>query len=329
MCTMDESEQTYDFPMNILDSSTQITKINKRQLLHKEVPEVPRKISKTDLVVANEIKKISSDKTGHQSLLKLKKQIQNLIDFQSTRIVLIEIPTTDFSKHKQIKQNFQLITLDGEGIPELMLCKKCKQVRARGLMTATPIVRHLKQHEQEEMASKIVPKKKANNENNGILYARSLTHAMKNSVSIPNDAQECGANLNRDIRLAIEKTVLSQGDPEPQLRLYKNLKWNLWDRIDIEKSERKKKQLYKDLKSLELIFRHANDTRREKIPEVDIRKSPQLAFVEPENRQGPHSKENVVPAHIPDASNTSASIIFPAQEIIDVDGTENLSIATV
>ena len=124
MSTMDEHEGMYNFPMKILDSSTQLTKINKRQLLHKEFPEVPRKISKTDLVAPNEIKKISSDKTDHQSLLKLKKQIQNLIEFQSRRIALIKIPKTEFSKHIQISQNFQLITLDGEPVPELMLCKK-------------------------------------------------------------------------------------------------------------------------------------------------------------------------------------------------------------
>ncbi len=87
--------------------------------------------------------------------------------------------------------------------------------------------------------------------------------------------------------------------------------------------------MYKDLKSLELIYRQANDTRRRKIPEVQNRKSPQISFVELENSQGPHSKENVAPAPISDASNTSASIIFPAQEIIEVDRAENLSIETV
>ncbi len=69
MSTMDEHEQTYDVPMNILDSSTQMTKINKRQLLHKEIPEIHPKISKPKLVAANEIKKISLEKTEHQSLL--------------------------------------------------------------------------------------------------------------------------------------------------------------------------------------------------------------------------------------------------------------------
>ena len=121
---MDEHEQTYDAQMNILDSLTKMTKINKRQQLHKEFPEVPPKISKSNLLAANEIKKISSDNTKHQSILKLKKDIQNLIEFQSSRIALIEIPTTEFSKHSNISQNFQLITLDGEPIPELMLCKK-------------------------------------------------------------------------------------------------------------------------------------------------------------------------------------------------------------
>ena len=88
MSIMDEHEQTDAFPMNFLDYSAQMTKINKRQLLPKEFPEVPPKISKSNLLPTKEIKKISSDTTDHQSLLKVKKQIQNLIDFQSRRIGL-------------------------------------------------------------------------------------------------------------------------------------------------------------------------------------------------------------------------------------------------
>ena len=92
--------------------------------------------------------------------MKLKKQIQNLIDFQSQRIALKEIPSNDFSKNIRNSQNFQLITLDGEPIPQLMVWKKCNQVRARCRLTATPIVRHLKQHEKLEKASTIDEKKR-------------------------------------------------------------------------------------------------------------------------------------------------------------------------
>ena len=67
--------------------------------------------------------------------------------------------------------------------------------------------------------ARLTKKKDKKHNNNGEFFAASLTHAMKNSVSIPKDAQECGTNMNRDIRLAIEKTVLSKRDPEPQLRL--------------------------------------------------------------------------------------------------------------
>ena len=133
-----------------LNRSNQPDKINKRQHIHKAFPDLPAKISKSNLVALKEIKKISSLKSNHQSILKLKKDIHNLIDFQRSQIGLTEIPTTHFSKHIHISQNFQLITLDGEPIPELMLCIKCNQVRARCRLAATPIVRHLKQHEKIE-----------------------------------------------------------------------------------------------------------------------------------------------------------------------------------
>ena len=71
-----------------------------------------------------------------------------------------------------------------------MLCKKCYQVRARCLMTATPIARHLKQHERVEMDRKVNKKKKVNKKNNGILYDSSLSQSRLNSAPIPLTAQE-------------------------------------------------------------------------------------------------------------------------------------------
>ena len=326
---MADNESMDDFPMKSLGSSPQTTKSKKHNLQLNELTKIPPKISKIGFVSQNEIKKISEDKTVHQSLLKLKKDIQGLINFQSPRIGLIEIATTDFSKHRQISQNFQLITLDGEPIHELMLCKKCKQVRAQARMTATPILRHLKLHAQEEKARKIRQKKKEDKNNNGALYASSLKHAMKNSIPIPNDAQECGDNLPRYLRIGIELTIMRQGDPEDQQRLYKILKRNLWKKIDMEKSKIKKKQFNEDLTSLENIYTQAKGCPKAKIPEVENGKAPKISFVEPENIQCPQSKESVGPSPIPEVSNNCASINLPAQEIIDVDGSENLSSASV
>ena len=251
---MDENEGTYDFQMNTLETSNQMTKINKRQLLHKDFPEVPAKISKSNIVAAIEIKKLSLDKIEHQTLLKNKKDLQNLIEFQSPGITLIETPSSEFSKHIQISQTLQLITLDGEPIPELMLCKKCNQVRARCRLTATPIARHLKKHEKLENASTIEKKKKdKKNNNNGVFYAASLTHSMKNKTPITLLAQEYGNNLSHGQKRAIEKTILSQGDPEAHITLCKNLKRILCNKINLEKCEQKKKQLYKELRDMESV----------------------------------------------------------------------------
>jgi len=175
MSSMSRNESQYDFPMRSLDASTHTTKIMNPHLLINEFAQVPTKRSKKQFDARKEIKKIPSEKTEHQSLLKLKKQIQNLIDFQSPRIVIKEIPTNDFSKNISISQNFQLITLDGEPVPELMLCKKCFQVRARGRLTSTPIVRHLKNHEKVEMTRKNEQKKKSYKNNNATQYASSLS----------------------------------------------------------------------------------------------------------------------------------------------------------
>ena len=325
MSTIEEHEQTDAFPMNILDSSAQMTKINKRQLLPKEFPEVPPKISKSNLLPTKEIKKISSDTTDHQSLLKVKKQIQNLIDFQSRRIALLEIPTSEFSKHSNISQNFELITLDGDPIPELMLCKKCKQVRARCRMTSTPIVRHLKQHEKLAKASTIEKKKKdKKNNNKGVFYAASLTQAMKNKTPIPSVAQEYGNNLSHGQKRGIEKMILSQGDPEAQITLSKNLKRILCNKINLETCEQKKKQLYKELRDLESVTCAVKYRTIEKTPHQENRFSSQISFTETENTQSIKSKEKGMSIQIPEVNNTDSS---GGIQVLEAAGTGSISIA--
>jgi len=312
MSTIDEHEQTDAFPMNILDSSTQLTKINKRQLLHNEIPEIPPKISKPNLRAANEIKKISSEKRDHQSLLKLKKDIQNLIEFQSPRIALIEIATTEFSKHSHISQNFELITLDGEPIPELMLCKKCKQVRARCRMTSTPIVRHLKEHEKVEKARNVDQKKKdKKNNNNALLYVASLTHAVKNCTPIPDVVQEYGNNLSRIQRRAIEKRILGPGDLEAKITLCNDLKRIVSKKIDLEKGEHKKKQLYRELSELESKSCAVRYHAIEKSGHLENPLSSQISFDEKENKESAQSKENIMTIPIPEVNNTISSVNVP------------------
>ncbi len=207
--------------MSYVDASSQTTKIMHPQLLLNEFPQVPTNRSKIQFDTAKEIKKIPSEKNDHQSLLELKKQIQDLIDFKSHRIVLLEIPTNAFSKNLRICENFQLITLDGEPVPKVLLCKKCKQVRARCRLTSTPIVRHVKQHEEAERAHKMEEKK---NTKIASQYAKYLNHAMKNWLPLPLIAKQCGEKLSPEMKDTIEKTVLSQGDRESQIRLRKKLK---------------------------------------------------------------------------------------------------------
>ena len=111
MSSMSRNESKYDFPMTSLEASTHTTNLMNPKLLINEFPQVPTKRSKSQFDAPNEIKKIPSEKTEHQSLLKLKKQIQNLIDFQSPRIALKEIPTNDFSKNILIKPKLPINNL--------------------------------------------------------------------------------------------------------------------------------------------------------------------------------------------------------------------------
>ena len=316
MSTIVENEGTYGFPMMPLDSSTQTTKILN------ECAQVPTKRSKIQFDAHNEIKKIPSETTAHKSLLKLKKQIQNLIDFQSPRIALKEIPTNDFSKNIEFSKNFRLITLDGEPVPELMLCNKCNQVRARGRLSSTPIVRHLKQHEKVEKSRKIEQKKKAKKTNNNAVSAVSLTYAMKNSIPITKIGQECGEKLPHDKREEIVEMVLRQGKYEDQITLCKNLKRDLCNKIHLEKSEQKKKELAKELRALESISYAVKYRTLQKIPQLDNRLPSQISLAAPKNTHSRKSSENVMPSPIPEVINTGSLLSLGVPEM---GGAESIS----
>ena len=222
-----------------VNASTQTRKTKMPDLANQLSPS-PTKIPKFRSVAQDGLMEKVLEKKDHQALLTQKKQIQNLIDFQSPRIVLTEFPNTEYSRNTKISINFQLITLDNEPIIQLMLCKKCKQVRAQGHMTSSTVVRHLKQHEQVDIAHKIVPKKRCSKNQNAVNYAASLSQAMKTSCPIPVDAQAYAKNLPRDFRQAIEKIIRDQGDPVSQMTFTKHLNRNWSNRVNFEKNENKK-----------------------------------------------------------------------------------------
>ena len=196
-------------------------------------------------------------------------------------------------------------------------------------MTSTPIVRHLKQHEKLAKARKIEKKKKdKKNNNNGVLYAASLTHAMKNKTPIPLLAQEYGNNLSNVQKRGIEKMTMSQGDREAQITLCKNLKRILCNKINIEKCEQKKKQLYKELRDMESETCAVKYRTIEKTPHQENRFSSQISFTETENIQSTKSQEKFMSIPIPEVINAESSVALPGQ-VLEAAGTGSTSIAPV
>ena len=209
-----------------------------------------------------------------------------------------------------------------------MLCKKCKQFRARCRLTSTPIVRHLKQHEQAQMARNFVQKKKGNNKknNNGVLYAACLTDAMKYSLPISKVGQEYGERLHREQRHGIVKMVLSQGAQEAQLILCKNLQRNLWNKINLENSEQKKKKLYKELKSIEWLILEARNQGSDKAPIGEQRLASHASSKQAKSKQAPNLENKVLPIAKPGASDPSVPTNLATQEMNEDDGMEIISI---
>ena len=314
---MSGNERTHDFSMTAMEAEIHSTQGKKHLLVVNELSEIPNKIIKSGFVSPIERKKILSEKIDHQSLLKLKKEIQNLIDFQSTRIALLEIPTNDFSKNIRLAECFQLIKLEGVPVPELLLCKKCTKVMARCRLTSTPIVRHLKQHEKVEMARK-EQKKKSKDTIEGT-YATYLRQAMKNSLPIPSVAQECAIKLSTDFKHKIEKTVLDQGEREARIRLSKKLRTVLLNKITFEKSEKVRKQLCKEIRQHPEIYSVGKYPQKDYTQILPKAVVSQTTFNEMDAKR--YVTEKIMPITMPGATDiSSGNVPFPKKiEIPDLE----------
>jgi len=260
MSAIFDKETRYNFPMTSPYGANQHTQIKKEQLTLNEASDIPKQNSKSRFVSPNKLKK-----TEQQSLSKLKKQIQLLIDFQSQRIGVLELPSNAFSKNIRISENFQLLTLDGEPVPKLLLCKKCNQVRARHRLTSTPIVPHLKQHEEVERSRKM-EEKKNRKEKISSQYAKYLTQSMTNSLPLPLIAKECGDKLSPYIKDTIVKSVLNTGDVESQKRLRRKLICHPLNKIAFEKPEKVKYQMGEEDRHYLEIYAVGKDPQNQSTP---------------------------------------------------------------
>ena len=180
------------------------------------------------------------------------------------------------------------------------------QVRAQGHMTSSTVVRHLKQHEQVDIAHKIVPKKRSSKNQNGLKYASCLSQAMKSSCPIPVDAEEYSKNLPRYYRQGIEKTIRNQGDPVSQMTFTKHLNRNLRNRLNCEKSENKKNQLLQELRGNERAYSPELKPQNE-TPYFDTSFGSQDSFEEPETTQSKQRKVSGMPKPMTNENKTCSS----------------------
>ena len=70
-----------------------------------------------------------------------KTDLQNLIDYHSNRISLIDI-----GGESSVAKNFYKVSVDGQSIGNWICCKKCKKVIAKGDTTLSNVYRHLLAH---------------------------------------------------------------------------------------------------------------------------------------------------------------------------------------
>ena len=99
--------------------------------------------------------KMKTYKPDHKSLLDQRTEIQYLVDFKSKRIVGQPFPYATFSKHREKMLIYQLISLDGEPLPKLVLCTKCRRLLVLYRGSSTNLIRHFVRHERLEEAQRV------------------------------------------------------------------------------------------------------------------------------------------------------------------------------
>ena len=99
-------------------------------------------------------------KPDHKSLLDQRSEIQILVDFKSKRIVGQPFPYPTFSKHREKMLIYQLISLDGEPLPKLVLCTKCRRLLVLYRASSTNLIRHFVRHEKLEEAQSVAARNK-------------------------------------------------------------------------------------------------------------------------------------------------------------------------
>ena len=99
-------------------------------------------------------------KPNHKSLLDQRREIQYLVDFKSKRIVGQPFPYPTFSKHREKMLIYQLISIDGEPLPKLVLCTKCRRLLVLYRASSTNLIRHFVRHEKLEEAQRVAARNK-------------------------------------------------------------------------------------------------------------------------------------------------------------------------
>ena len=97
----------------------------------------------------------------HKPLLEQRREIQTLLDYQSTRIEVHEYPSQPFSKHPEIANIYQLIILDKKPIDNLIICKQCRKILVRYRPSSTNLIRHFQRHIKFEEEEKVEARREA------------------------------------------------------------------------------------------------------------------------------------------------------------------------
>ena len=129
----------------------------------------------------------------HQSVAK-RGEIQELVDYNSPELTFHEMHLCPFSKNHEVGEHFELISMGGKPLPNLVLCKQCKKVLVRYNRSTNSLRIHLERHEVKKI--KTISKKscsskkyKITNEEDPEEISKSIRKAIdeiitKNSLNI-------------------------------------------------------------------------------------------------------------------------------------------------
>jgi len=126
------------------DSSNGGTQISRKSKLNsaKETKKISKRKQRKQLSSDEENSRIAA----YQKSLLRRGEVQDLVDYTSPKIIFHQMNLNPFGNNHWVAEHFNLVSMEGKPVKNVVVCKICKRVQIRFQNGTTNLKSHLKHH---------------------------------------------------------------------------------------------------------------------------------------------------------------------------------------